>query len=671
VKRREAMRLVLLLLAVVWTARGAIFPSVLEAQYAIESKFTVTLDVGTPPRPLRLVVDLASTGVTTKIPLPMVSRSYSPAMGGSDVVHFANRNFRVPVTVDGTNAKAVALMCADCEGSIGIGPGSKLWLYFHDAIFTPGSFSLEEGLIAYGSQAAGLGWFDCLPATPNVCTVFAGASPGGVSAATGFGTDPLVGRVRLDGLAVVFGVSTPVTIVPQALYQAFTQGRDVQHNSDPADWPDLDIRIPATAGGGRANHVKLRAEDVVTRSRRTGHDLLLEPGPVGSTTIVLSISAWRSMMLRRRFDTGEAQAISWCARKHWSTYALVLMYIAPVLFVFWKLSPAGAWKAPSQATTWGPAWKILASGLAALLALMTYALPTTQDALKGHLDVNIFMGCMIANLALWQVFAAVAYLTGGAGRILGYYAVYPARPPRAPPPADHGAGASSTPAGLWLPKPQIAPIPEPAANRLPLPLVYLTPRLWILMSTVNETQILAVGWLLMIQRRAESLGAFFILFMALFVIFNLVYHSITAFFVTSCNDGVRAYKGSVADNVGAGARNGYGLPHVRDASFPGTELAARGGTGVYARSVRWSFVWALFWACIVAILVAALAVTEIHIMQPFMERHDLRFPRALPYLSVFLYTAGLIIAIRWARHRVLYEETTKFRMIQLYQKRKQ
>jgi hypothetical protein len=620
------------------TTDASIFPTTLEGKYAIESKFTVTIKVGTPCQPMRLVVDMASTGLTTKLPLPMISRSFSPAMGGSDIIHFANHNFRVPVTVDGLNAKAASLMCSDCDGSIGIGPGSKLWLYFQDAIFTPGSVILEEPLIAYTSLSgtSDRGWFNCLPAMPNICTV----SDPGLRVTTGFKTDSLVGRVTMTGMTLMFGLASQVTIVPQPIYQAYTQGRNIQLNSDPNEWPDIEFKIPASAGGGNRNSVTLRAEDIVTRSRRTGYDLLLAPGPVGSTTVVFGISAWRSMMLRRRMDTGEAQVISWQSRKHWSTYALVMLYIVPIMFVFWKLSPAGSWKVAGQAPTYGPMWKILCSGFAALIGMLTYGLPNTQQALEGSLDFNIFLGCTLGLSILWQIFAAVAYLSGGAGGVLGYYVVYSEKRTNLDNPST---------VGLFLPKPDMAPLREPAANDLPTPLVYLTPRLWVIMAVANETVIILTMILILIERRAESFGSFFVLLASLFLIFNLVYYAIIAFFVSTGND-----SGSVDYNVdyrSKGSRKRWGFEGVR------------------AKKTRWSFVWLLFWVCTAVVIIASFVFVEIHVMQPFIERHILRFPRVSPYISVFVYASALILAIRWANHRVIYEELTKAKMIHEYRQR--
>jgi len=386
-------------------------------------------------------------------------------------------------------------------------------------------------------------------------------------------------------------------------------------------------------------------------------------------------------MLRRRLTTGEAQVVSWCSRKHWSTYALVMMYIAPAMFVFWCLSPAGAWKTPSQAVTWGPVWKLLTSGLAATLGLLTYGIPMTQDALKGQLEVNIFLGTVLVNMVLWQIFAAGAYLTGGAGRVLGYYTVHYI--PRTPSDvaskttsriSKQFGGYESKTIGAGPPvvgtTPALyAPLHPAAADSMPLPLVYLTPRLWIIMTISTEVVIVLIGLMVAIERRAESFSSFFVLFMAMFLIFVLVYHCVVAFFVSTTNSGLDNYGGSVGDNLVIDGNNGYMLVHAKEAI--GRKRRTRTMFGGSARAVRWSFVWILFWVCVGSIMVATFVITEIYVVQPYIERHVIRYPRLSPYISIFIYASALMVAILWARHRVIYEENVKFQMIRLHQKHMQ
>src|SRR6056297_1115212 len=391
---------------------SAVFPSTMEGQYVIESFYTVELKVGTPPRSVRLAVDFSSTGLKTSINLAVLSRSFSPALGGSDIIHFDGLNFRVPLSLDG-GSRANSLGCHDCQGSIGIGTGSNLWLYFKKAIFTAGSSILDESVIAYSDRSNNVGTFDCLPGVPNYCT-----TSKNVKVTTGLSKDKKFGKISRT-VSLHFGYSRAKTIVPAWLYAVYTQSRNVQRDSDPSLWPDIHFEIPSNEGTGNHNSFKLRKEDIITRSRRTGHDLLLEVGSHNST-VILGKNAVRSFMFKRDWHTGQGQVVTWTVRKHWSNLSLTIMLVSSILFVYWKLSPSGEWKVPGQGSTFGPFWKLLVSALGSSILLFIYIYPNTQEALEGHLDFNVYIGSFIGIMILWQIFAELLFIFGGSKRLLGY-----------------------------------------------------------------------------------------------------------------------------------------------------------------------------------------------------------------------------------------------------------
>lgn len=606
-------------------SQAAIFPTIMEGEYAIENFYTVDLMVGTPPRSLRLAVNFSSTGITTAQPIPLLSRSYSPALGGSDVVHFDGDNIRVPLSVDG-GYRAKLLGCSDCDGAIGIGAGANIWLYYTEAIFTAGSVVLDERLGAYDYKSSGKGEFECLPGVPNLCLTYPN-----VRVTSGFKSDKSVGRV--SGLVRVnFGYPVPKTIVPPWLYHAFTQGRNVQKNPGPGDWPDLEFEVPTISGTGDTNKFVIRSEDLVTRSRRTGYDLLLAPGP-DDVTVIIGTNAARSFMFKRSWHTGVGQVVSWEVRKHWSAYALVMMIVGSVLFVYWKLSPSAEWKVPGQGATYGPFWKILASFTGGSLLIITYALPNTQTALSSYLDFNVYIGAFIANMILWQIFGAALFLFGGSMRLLGYHAL---------PITTKDTLASRDSLlrmgdGMSPHYTEDGPFPSayPAASRIPQRYVYLTPRLWIVISVANESVLLMMLLLVFLETRTDTLGTFFTVILVFGVLFNMLYHMMIAFFVNTRTE----------------------------ADQPYLKTTIRGER---RRSTRWSFTWLLFWVSIGTLFVVGLILAQIHIVQPFVERHVTRFPKLIIYTTAFAYGAGLLLAISWARQRVIYEEKTKLKLMQKY-----
>ncbi len=548
---------------------GDVLPSRMEGQYASESLHTVSIKVGTPCKLMRLLIDFNSNKLVTRIPVQTFSRSFSPAFGGSDVVHFGGKDYRVLVTADG-GLLAAGLGCPSCDGVLGLGSGSKIWLQADESIFTAGAVLLDEELIAFSRSTRGIGVVQCLPGFTNICTA------------------PAV----LEGMSVIvfFGVASTKTKVPLTIFNEYTSGLNVGVN-DPEDWGNLRFKFPALPKPGDpssddSNHFTLRREDIVTKSRKTGYDLLLDSS--GNTSVVvLSRSAWRSFMIRKNWITGTAQIVSWKVRKHWTVYALIVLLVTACLFLYWKLSPSGAWNIAYKA-----GWKVLAEGCGTTLAILTYALPTSQTALEGHVEVNIFLGCVLINMFLWQLFSCLVYFEL-ADNFFGKVSITLEDVSK---PAGIKGDIGMAEGEIWDHAPDVR-------------VRYLNPRLWTVMGLSNETTVLILSLLLIMETRVETLGNFFILLFSLILLFNIMYHLL------------------IALNIPTGD--------------------------------RWRFAWALYWTNAVIILVVGLIIVEVHMMSPFIERFIPAFPRIVPYVSAIVYAAVLPVASACARFRSLYEESMR------------
>ena len=270
-----------------------VLPSRMEGQYAAESFHTVEIKVGTPCRLMRLLVDFNSNLLVTREPIQLFSRSFSPAFGGSDVVHFGGKDYRVIVAADG-GAMAAALGCASCDGVLGLGAGTKIWAQASESIFTAGAVLLDEELIAFSRSTGGLGVVQCLPGFTNLCTTPA----------------------LLEGkpVLVYFGIPSVKTLVPPGIFLDYTAGLNIEVN-DQRDWPNLHFKFPAMPNpsnpfNDNANRFDLRREDIVTKSRRSGYDLLLGSS-MNNSTVILPRSAWRSFMIRKNWISGTVQIVPW------------------------------------------------------------------------------------------------------------------------------------------------------------------------------------------------------------------------------------------------------------------------------------------------------------------------------------------------------------------------
>jgi len=454
-------------------------------------------------------------------------------------VHFGGRDYRVLAKQDG-GAMAAALGCPRCDGVLGLGSGSRIWLYSEETVFTAGAQLLDEELLAF-TRGLGddKGRVVCLPGFPNLCTAR--------------------GVVRGHDVMVYFGLPATRTRVPKVVFDAYSLGLNIGHN-DPEDWGDLEFTFPVIPGSGRANSFRLRREDIVTKSRRGGLDLLLESGGLDDTTVILSQSSWRSLLIRKNHQTGTIQTTSWSVSKHWSVYALLTLLVESVLFLYWILTPSGAWE-----MRYKPIWKIGAEAAGAILAVVTYALPATQTALQGHIEVNIFVGAILINQILWQIYAGLVSL-GVAADFFGDLS--------------------------FLGK-------ERGKRRR------MHPRVYLAMNMANQTILLILAWLLVIETRVETLGGFFSLLFVLILLGNLVYHLLLVGYVPTGD--------------------------------------------------KRTFVWILYWINALVIVLVGVIVVEIHVLAPFVERFIPMAARFIPLVSVVVYAALVLLASSAAKLRSEFE----------------
>jgi hypothetical protein len=543
-KERE-MLLFFFLLLCAESAGGVVLPSRQTGQYALETYHTVDVKVGTPGRLMTLRLDFNSALLVTKIPLQVVSRSYSPFGGGSDVVHFGGRDYRVLVKHDG-GAMAAALGCPSCDGVLGLGSGSRVWLYSEETVFTAGAQLLDEELLAF-TRGLGddRGRVICLPGFTNLCTASA--------------------TVRNHPVVVFFGLPASKTIVPKPVFEDYTLGLSITRN-DAEDFGDLDFTFPVVPGTGKSNGFTLRRQDLVSKSRRGGLDLLLQSGGVDNTTVVLSQSSWRSLLMKKNHQTGTMQITSWSVNKHWSVHALLTLLVESVLFLYWILTPSGAWE-----MSYKPMWKIGAEAAGAILAVVTYALPATQTALQGHVEVNIFVGAMLVNQILWQIYAGLVSL-GVAADFFGDLTL---------PFLGKGNGK------------------ERRKRRR------MHPRVYLAMNMANQTILLILAWLLVIETRVETLGGFFSLLFVLILLGNLVYHLLLVGYVPTGD--------------------------------------------------KRTFVWVLYWINALVIVLVGVIVVEIHVLAPFVERFIPMAARFIPLVSVVVYAALILLASSAAKLRSQFE----------------
>ena len=480
-------------------SHGTLIPSKLAGQYDIGTYQRVTLIVGTPGRHMNFVVDPESSKLLTKMPLESYSASVKPTVAGNtDIIYIQGRKFRVLIGRD-YEGRSELLGCPDCDGVIGVGPGSRIWLHEPVATYTAGAIALGEGIPAFERirKSNNLGRIPCLPFYNYICAA----------------------KARVEGIpniTVIIGSNRHKTLVPVGIFDKYTDGKSIAINKNVYDWGDIDFKFEATPGTGKDNWWKLSNHCILAPSAKKDLDLLLEGGT--ENVVILSRAAMRCMMVKRFYLEGTAQVVTWDVNKHASTYTLLTIIIFAILFSYWTLDPVGAWSLSFK----DERWKALAEALTIILALITLFMPQTWDALWAVPEMWAYAFFTMLMLVSWQFVGAIVYafqgkdLFGGTRvsqrisreQVQSFIAKYSASP---------------------APSFQIIQDPvvwarQPFTHSVILGVAH--PRIWIVQAISRHAVITLTVFLLLIDTRVETFGTLGATGAVILLFYGLVYYGI-------------------------------------------------------------------------------------------------------------------------------------------------
>lgn len=400
-----SLLIVLLICANMGCPRADLIPSRMEGQYLPEDIHVVRLVVGTPGRTMRFALDFSDRFM--RIARPLTSATFSHTAGGTDVVHVGRRRLRLPLRVDPEAAERLG--CPTCDGTLGVGSASPLWLFYGSATFTPGAVLL--GTTPAPIAAARGGYSRCLGPHPTLCITEA--------------------QVHGHRYMVDLSFRTAETLVPMRVYDRFvgtrSVGKDPSHRWDP-------LRIHFLGG----TEVAIGAHNLVAMEKNGVRRLMVGLSP-RNDTIYPGRTALRSMMIRRDFLRGTAKIIQWDTRKHRTATPLILTVVLSALFMHWTLTRDGMLPSPDgQPRQHLYPDRAVLEVVGAGLVVVAYYLPTVREAVRINptFDAFVFFGVLV--FLTWE-WAAVAIYWWSASVVVGdLYARKPKTegPPGTPIPAS-------------------------------------------------------------------------------------------------------------------------------------------------------------------------------------------------------------------------------------------
>lgn len=381
-----------------------LIPSRLEGKTRGESVHVADLKFGTPRKTLRAGLDFSSGKISTILPQDEhVSSTYTPAGGGSDLMWIAGKRLRLPVVQDEFRVEA---LCDRCEGMLGVGPSSPLWVVWKEATFGSGAVSL--GALADIIQDAN--WFHRLEEPSQL--------KNHIQCVIGF-TDGLCKTTALVGpnkdlATVIFSFQERRTLLSDPVWNAYTAGKNVQLTSV-EEWGDLEFDfIDLTPDSPDAMvSTRIRAHDIVSESV-TGRPQLNLGVSGSNTTIYIGRTAFRSFFIHMRWIPNTIHVVNWKVEKSYSGYIGFVLLSIGLSLVWWKGTPTGMWS-----IYWKPKpRRILAMMFFTTIAVVTIWVGSTRCAIREFLLVDIFFQLTIYGFSIiaWSCLLLHLFMQYGYGK---------------------------------------------------------------------------------------------------------------------------------------------------------------------------------------------------------------------------------------------------------------
>jgi hypothetical protein len=211
-------------------------------------------------------------------------------------------------------------------------------------------------------------------------------------------TQALVGPTK-ELVIVDFSFETSRTLVPPAVYDAYTTGLNVFDNSID-EWKDLRIEfINLTASSPRSSITsRIRKEDIVAPTDLGHNELLMDVSPVPGVMFI-GRPAWRSLFVIADWMENTVRVVNWKVEKSYEGYDGFILITFLLLLVWWKGTPDGEWRVEWSMRP----YKIASVAYVTVFALITIWAPNTRCAIAPFLLFDVYTQLSIYGflILLW------------------------------------------------------------------------------------------------------------------------------------------------------------------------------------------------------------------------------------------------------------------------------
>ncbi|KKL03740.1 hypothetical protein LCGC14_2623100, partial [marine sediment metagenome] len=202
-----------------------------------ERAYTLHLFVGTPPESLQFEITFKTDLFILYRQQRLHSVSYSEENGGSDIIFFGSKSYRVPIVFDPQrHLYGEHSHCIHCIGMIGFGKGSLFWQIWTDCSFTSISMiagGLHDLMYSTGQKKCKGCIISCdvYSLDSSMCVTQ------GILENYRIKNDENMHKIRIS-------IDNPFTYLPQKLYDRYMLGKNMFKDDPINDWEPLKISVP-------------------------------------------------------------------------------------------------------------------------------------------------------------------------------------------------------------------------------------------------------------------------------------------------------------------------------------------------------------------------------------------------------------------------------------------
>ena len=370
--------------------------------------FAVSVRMGNAPKYYKLQIDFEESDIVIFKNLQDISTTFSTQMGGFEYISFWRKFYMMPVKVNANPRNYKRFTCQDCDGILGLSPGSVLFNTFPTigisrSYLTLGKASDEVGF----SSNDKLHEVHCKTKN-NLCT------------STG---ELMFGNVGYKDIDIEFDPSINHLTLPYYIYDEYMNGKNI-YNDNVDNWENFNIRITGKSLTGTQKPNFLGSRKTNPRLEYTidsGHFIrhtirqtkILsivrgdQQGPMNNTFVVgsrllrdfiMTITSQHVLFLEE-FETFDSISVP----------NLVLLLIQSFLLGKWfvininKLFPNYNQKEKRKWPT------ILLEWVSVGISIAAVALPETRELLESHLDLYIGSVVLIGFAVIAKIVLLIDY----------------------------------------------------------------------------------------------------------------------------------------------------------------------------------------------------------------------------------------------------------------------